>query len=192
MRSIYLTLLFLLLSIGVKAQDDITLFRLINNDSSSNKTFLASYNPSNNLLEPKEITNSNFDLKTGYLNALMLVPHPTLKNEGGVLIALAKNKKLFLKIKFGRPFFENYSKETIESEKNKYIWYLNYAGDNTKVSLVPYTNNDGRRGMVRSGGNYWHTIYHDSNGIRRSDSNKDTWKVDNGFIFSLQSIQNSL
>lgn len=195
MKKISITILLLLLGIVVKAQDDITLFRLVNSDSSLNKTFLASHNPENNLLVPKEITNSEFNIRTAYLNALILVPHPTLKSKGGVLIVLAKNKKLYLKNNIGKAIsFEDYSLDSHESEKNKYVWYLNYAGVNNKVYLTPFyfSTGDSEWGVKRDNDSYSYTILHDSNDVRRNDTNRDKWKVDNRFVFNLQSIKNSL
>ncbi len=134
MKKISITMLFLLLGFVVKAQDDITLFRFLSKKQENGKSYALTANVKDGSFVAKEVTPGEFNLKTGYLEAFLVMPHPAFKN-GEVLIVSAKDKKSFLKMDYTGTKLElgNYYTDKNKSKDYFYRWYLNYAGANEQV-----------------------------------------------------------
>ncbi|WP_442265420.1 hypothetical protein ACSIGC_13945 [Tenacibaculum sp. ZS6-P6] len=134
MKKVSIAILFLLLGLVVKAQEDITLFRFLSKKQENGKIYVLTPEIKNGHLLAKEITNEDFNLKTGYLDAFIVMPHPNLK-KGEVLIVSARDKKSFLKLDYSASKLElgNYFTDTHRAKDYFYRWHLNYAGGNNEV-----------------------------------------------------------
>lgn len=195
MKKYSITILFLLLGWVVKAQEDITLFRFLSKNKENGKTYALTTNLKDNTLVAKEITDQDFNFKTGYLDGFIVMPHPIFKS-GQVLIVSAKDKTKFLKLnpqtfklEIGN-YFTHANKNNLD--ENSYGWYLNFAGSNEEVHLQPpflYTN-----ALTLENGSFKIKNMEDTKGNPADfgGSLSDGERISDKQIFVIQKLTNSL
>ncbi|CAL2107129.1 conserved hypothetical protein [Tenacibaculum sp. 190524A02b] len=204
MKKISITLLFLLLGLVVKAQEDISLFRLLSANYHEGLPYLNhDIETDEASLEPNLAI--KYQLNTGYLGTFIIIP----KGKGSVLIESLKKRGYFLKydkgssksLRFEKLDNKNKLPRLNENTNSTYLFNLNYAGSvssrASQSSLNPFrhvyitpagsgtelafSNEDGKL-EVKS--------VTDEDGKRTSTSSPA--KLASKFIFHLQRIKNVL
>ncbi|WP_431165002.1 hypothetical protein [Tenacibaculum halocynthiae] len=189
MKKISITILFLLLGLVVKAQEDITLYRLMNKQYTAGGLLALQHNTVTNkaiLIQPEGV---KFDVKTGYLQALII---KQVKNKDGVVfICSLKNKDYFLKYNEAGNF--SFAKMDKTKQAN-FMWEVNYAGpkkdgilNEDLVYLSPKIKSS--LSIVNENGELKLTPIFDKNGVK---VDKKKSKLADKFIFYLQKMNNAL
>lgn len=204
MKKYSIAILFLLLGWVVKAQEDISLFRLLNAEYNNGLPYLNHNLETNEaLLKPTKAI--SFQVNTGYLGALLIVQ----KEKGSVLIGSLKKKGYFLKyykdankpLRFEKLDNINELPRLNENTSSTYLFNLNYAGsvgsNASGTSLNPlhrvYITPAGsgtELAFCQENGKLEVKAVTDEDGTRTSTSNPK--KLAQKFIFHLQRIKNVL
>lgn len=188
-------MLFLLLGLVVKAQEDITLFRFISKKEVSGKVYAVSPFFKESLIQAKELSSKTFDLETGYLDAFILIPHPDL-NAGTFFIASAIDKTVYLRPdSFSKKILlRDYNNDPSLSKPIFYAWTMSYAGSKDEVYLEPFLKNNEGEVLTFENGSFILKGIEDTKGvaIRENDRVSSGERISDKQIIIIQRLKNSL
>lgn len=187
----FLTILLLLLGFTVKAQEDITLFRLLNKQGlQQNLNIVLHHNLIDNTPHSNTPVPKDFKFDTGYLQSLII--KPIEQNDGNVLICSLKKKEYYLKYDISAKtlVFALLDKNNLSN----YTWNINYAGpkeppylNQDVVYITPKKNSN--LSIVNDSGVFRLSTITDKNG---NPINNQNAKLADKFIFYLQTMNNAL